>query len=394
MLPQTHGPLPLARYIQICLSHPTLGYYTRLQRKSEDSDTIIGKGGDFITSPEISQVFGEVMAYLSKGSMLTSLAHFSDQLPRSFVFQLLAIWYITQWQAQGMPSRTRLIELGPGKGTLVDDMLRTFSSIKAFAGTLKEVHLVEMSAYFKKIQEEKLAKYTTNGDLSIQWHNRIQDVRKQSDDSKDDETFTMIAAHEFFDALPIHLFEKRPEGFREVFVDIDTSSTATQSSEGSSESSILVPPASSDRPLQARTAPSTSPSDLPKLRYVVSPSATLPSKIFLSESDSKYADLQGGTRIEVCPEAWEIAEKCSELVGRSGAGLFIDYGDERFFGNSFRVSLASRAAFDQPAQRGLRSQLLTVENVHPGLQKSPDRRPATGAGLCRSDEQRQLCLLA
>lgn len=307
---KTHGPLPLARYIQFCLSHPTLGYYTRLQRQSEDSDTIIGKRGDFITSPEISQVFGE----------------------------LLAIWYITQWQAQGMPSRTRLIELGPGKGTLVDDMLRTFQSIKAFSGTLKEVHLVETSAYFRKIQEEKLKKHAEKGDLTIRWHDRIQDVQKKAQPS-DDGMFTMIVAHEFFDALPIHLFEKRPEGFREVFVDIDVASTLPSSADSTSQAqpSIIVPPSSSSRPTQARTGPASSASDVPKLRYVISPSATLPSKIFLSETDPKYKDIQGGTRIEVCPEAWEIAEKCTELVGKSGAGLFIDYGDERFFGNSFRA---------------------------------------------------------
>jgi NADH dehydrogenase [ubiquinone] 1 alpha subcomplex assembly factor 7 len=82
------GPMSVARYMQLCLTHPEWGYYSQ--------GDVFGREGDFITSPEISQVFGE----------------------------LVAIWLLTRWMAAGAPEQVRLLELGPGRGTLMDDVLR------------------------------------------------------------------------------------------------------------------------------------------------------------------------------------------------------------------------------------------------------------------------------
>jgi NADH dehydrogenase [ubiquinone] 1 alpha subcomplex assembly factor 7 len=157
----------------------------------------------------------------------------------------------------------------------------------------------------RNLQKEKLSSHTDARKYKLHWHDRIQEVPEDKD------VFTMVVAHEFFDALPIHLFEKRAQnqGFREVFVDVDTS-ISTDISE----------------------------KDKPRLRYVVSPSATLASRLLLPEEDKQLKELSDGARVEICPEAYEIAANAAKLVGTKGAGLIIDYGGEQIFGNSFRVS--------------------------------------------------------
>ena len=159
----------------------------------------------------------------------------------------------------------------------------------------------------RNLQKEKLASYVS--DLDLQWHDRIQDVSPLTDD----DTFTIVVAHEFFDALPIHLFEKRPGGFREVFVDLDTSISAQLEKETN-----------------------------PRLRYVVSPAATLASNLLMPNDDPYLKGLSDGARVEVCPEAYEIAACSAQILGGKGAGLIIDYGGERHFGSSFRVSCAAK----------------------------------------------------
>lgn len=174
---------------------------------------------------------------------------------------------------------------------------------------MTDVHLVETSPYMRTLQKEKLAAYEPS--IRIHWHDRIQDIPVEAED-----TFTAIAAHEFFDALPIHAFEKKQSGFREVFVDLDPAS----------KPSILTGDAEKDA--------------LPtKLRYVLSPTPTLASRLLVSDSDERYRGLSDGMRVEMSPEAYEIAQHAAELVAKKGAGLVIDYGDEKFFSTSFRVSL-------------------------------------------------------
>lgn len=109
----------------MCLTADVGGYYTS---KPEGRDQF-GQKGDFITSPEISQVFGE----------------------------LIGIWFLTEWMAQGRKSNgVELVEIGPGRGTLMDDMLRTIKNFKPMVSALEAVYMVEASPSLRDSQKDLL----------------------------------------------------------------------------------------------------------------------------------------------------------------------------------------------------------------------------------------------
>jgi SAM-dependent MidA family methyltransferase len=114
------GPLTVAAYMQACLQDPEYGYYVK--------QPAIGCEGDFITAPEISQVFGE----------------------------LIGLWCAVVWHQMGAPSRLNLVELGPGRGTLMSDALRAADKVPGFADAL-HVHLVEVSKPLRETQDRMLA---------------------------------------------------------------------------------------------------------------------------------------------------------------------------------------------------------------------------------------------
>jgi NADH dehydrogenase [ubiquinone] 1 alpha subcomplex assembly factor 7 len=149
------GPISIADYMRECLLHPQHGYYQK--------QIVFGEKGDFITAPEISQMFGEI----------------------------IGLQLAEKWLQLGKPAETQLIELGPGRGTLMADILRAARSIPEFHQSLN-IHFIEASAQLRTLQREKVP--TAN------WHEQIQDIP---------EGFSLIIANEFFDALPIHQYEKR-----------------------------------------------------------------------------------------------------------------------------------------------------------------------------------------
>ncbi len=140
----------------------------------------IGANGDFITSPEISQLFGET----------------------------ISLWAIEQWQKLGKPNEFCLLELGPGQGTLMDDLLRTSSKIaKTFAKAAK-VHLLEINQKFIQKQKIKLARHKKE----ITWIEDISDLPALP---------LIIIANEFFDALPIKQFVKIQDRWFESILVVD-----------------------------------------------------------------------------------------------------------------------------------------------------------------------------
>ncbi|WID97929.1 SAM-dependent methyltransferase [Bosea vestrisii] len=165
------GPISISRYMALCLGHPRHGYYMK-----QDP---FGADGDFTTSPEISQIFGE----------------------------LIGLWAASIWQAMGAPASVRLIEIGPGRGTLMQDMLRAARALPGFRDALS-VHLVETSPVLRERQRTTLA----GSGATPQWHERIDQALEGP---------AIVVANEFLDALPLDQFVGTPEGWRERLIGLD-----------------------------------------------------------------------------------------------------------------------------------------------------------------------------
>jgi NADH dehydrogenase [ubiquinone] 1 alpha subcomplex assembly factor 7 len=164
------GPISVATFMALCLGHPEHGYYT-----TRDP---FGRAGDFITAPEISQMFGE----------------------------LIGLWAASVWQMMGAPARLGLVELGPGRGTLMADALRASQVVPAFAAAL-DVHLVETSPALRRRQRETLAGIG----IPLAWHRDLADVP---------DVPLIVIANEFFDALPVHQAVRTSTGWHERMVGI------------------------------------------------------------------------------------------------------------------------------------------------------------------------------
>lgn len=170
---KTAGPMPVSRYMELCLTHPEFGYYM-----TRDP---LGREGDFTTAPEVSQMFGE----------------------------LLGLWAAAVWKSMGMPNPVRLIEFGPGRGTMMADMLRAIRVLPSFYQAVS-VHLIEINPALIDQQGEAL--HGTKS--SVSWHDSIDKV---------DEGPAIVMANEFFDALPVHQVVRQPHGWHERVIDISPS---------------------------------------------------------------------------------------------------------------------------------------------------------------------------
>ncbi|MFS4439619.1 class I SAM-dependent methyltransferase [Paracoccaceae bacterium GXU_MW_L88] len=160
------GPMSVADYMTLCLAHPEHGYYA-----TRDP---LGVAGDFITAPEISQMFGE----------------------------MIGLWLAATWQAQGGPSPFILAELGPGRGTLMADALRATKAVPGFHAAAR-LCLVETSPALRAKQADALAGYAP------EWVG-------YPDALPDGPLF--LIANEFFDCLPIRQFVKTDVGFTERMI--------------------------------------------------------------------------------------------------------------------------------------------------------------------------------
>jgi len=163
---RTTGPMSLSTYMGLCLTHPRHGYYA--------VGRPLGADGDFITAPEISQMFGE----------------------------LIGFFIVNLWQQMGEPKSFTLLELGPGRGTLMQDALRAASKADGFENAL-HLQLYESNKLLRGEQEKRLRAY------SPYWASEVDAV-------SEDPIF--VIANEFFDALPLKQFVKTDDGWHERLV--------------------------------------------------------------------------------------------------------------------------------------------------------------------------------
>ena len=162
-----HGPMTVAAFMATAMSHPQHGYYMKRDP--------LGREGDFITAPEVSQMFGE----------------------------LIGLWCVAGWEQMGRPAEFMLIELGPGRGTLMADALRAMAMVPA-CREAAQIHLVEISPPLKAAQECALE------GTPVTWHDNLAAAPEGP---------LLLVANELYDALPIHQFQRTAEGWRERLVD-------------------------------------------------------------------------------------------------------------------------------------------------------------------------------
>ncbi len=178
------GPLTLHDYMATCLGDPEFGYYITHQP--------FGTKGDFITAPDVCQIFGE----------------------------LLGLWCVHVWEELGQPGKCKLIELGPGRGALMSDALRAASLVPKFLQSI-EVHFVETSKALRAQQEQLIkAQAKEHGRQLPQlfWHDELSDIPPGP---------SFLLANEFLDALPIRQYQFKHGAWYERLVGLDETGAFT-----------------------------------------------------------------------------------------------------------------------------------------------------------------------
>jgi NADH dehydrogenase [ubiquinone] 1 alpha subcomplex assembly factor 7 len=169
-----NGPMSIAEFMAHCLSDPKHGYYA-----TRDP---FGAAGDFITAPEVSQMFGE----------------------------MVGAWLVEAWRLSGAPDPVNFVELGPGRGTLMSDILRVGKNVPNFHRAIS-LNLVEISPTLREAQRKALGALRT----TTVWRDAVHDVPTGP---------LLLVANEFFDALPIRQFVRTREGWHEHVVGLDRDS--------------------------------------------------------------------------------------------------------------------------------------------------------------------------
>jgi len=287
------GPLTVAEFMHDALTHPTHGYYTA-------KCDVFGARGGFVTSPEISQLFGEA----------------------------IGVWAVATWQSLGSPSKFKLVELGPGRGTLMADLMRGTQCFTAFQDGLEEVALVEVSAVLRERQLEALRGSPLSLDR-VKHYGSLEEI-------EDGDVPTLYIGHEFLDALPVHQFVKRDDAWREVLVDVADGEEGGEGEEGE------------------EGGEGGGGGDARAFRLVVAPYETFALKTVLP---ARLRDLDEATResldaIEVSPAVIGLASDLARRIQKNGgAAILVDYGQDGPYESSL-VAIKDHAFADVLADPG------------------------------------------
>lgn len=287
-----------------CLTSPDGGYYTSSRSQSDaDKSDQFGVKGDFITSPEISQVFGE----------------------------MVGLWFVTEWMAQmqGVNQRPgtkiHFIELGPGRGTLMDDILRTIKNFAPLAESVDKIYLVEASDDLRLKQHrmlcgESAALEKMSGgwvslskkyfEVPIVWVEDISLLPQDGDEGVP--RMPCMIAHEFFDALPIHAFEAvapAPASDGMPLAPVRSSSRQPQWRE------YLVAPTKTSTMAHA-AASAVTPDPTPDFQLTLAKAST-PTSLVLPETSPRYRGLksQPGSGIEISAESHRYVQDFARRIG-------------------------------------------------------------------------------
>lgn len=252
---RTNGPISVTDYFSLCLADPQHGYY----RTREP----FGREGDFVTAPEISQLFGE----------------------------MLGVFMVHAWQKHGSPRGVRFTEIGPGRGTMMTDMLRVVARLAPALYDSASFHLIETSERLRAVQKQTLGAHAER----ISWHESFDELPDGP---------LLLAANELFDAIPIRQFVRTVHGFRERMVGLDADDELTFAAGVAGIDPALLP--------------------------------------------EGYGNQPAGAIFEIAPAREAVMTAISErLRSQGGTALIIDYGHVASdFGDTVQAVL--RHAFDPP----------------------------------------------
>ena len=392
-------PMTVAEFMQHALLHPKFGYYSQPMRNrvedndnddddifsddEEDSDDaknnndnpIFGPRGDFVTAPEICQVFGES----------------------------IQVWMVTQWEAMGKPKAIQWVEFGPGRGTLMADMVRfalsrqqypsagdgagTSDKLEEYGNALEVIHLIEPSHPLRQKQQASLqdqlgdlvnwefhnpvagdsnaveaiqnsVETSTNPTIQVHWHDSFASLtamimrRKQrkmghesttasnTDEQGEADVSNMplfVICQEFFDALPVHAFEMTKDGWRERMVDMairdEMMEDDDEDEDGGTQSNTKNPMSASATQINGIEG-----AKRPRLRIVLAPEVTPALKTLLRVDEdgkipgdpaSSNLKAEPGQVIEVCPEGILVVQDIAAVLEQQGgAAIIVHYGEE------------------------------------------------------------------